>query len=66
MTAWFWCLRHQRVEHESERDDIENSLGPYPSEEAARNWRDRVEKRNEAWEEEDERWAAFERDDADD
>lgn len=66
MAKWYWCLTHDRVEHENERDDIENSLGPYPSEDDARNWRDLVEARNEAWAEEDERWEDDDADDADD
>ncbi len=29
-------------------------MGPYPTEEAAENWRQQVAKRNEAWDDEDE------------
>lgn len=62
---WYWCLTHDRPEPEDERDDVENSLGPYPTEEGARNWREKVEARNEAWEEEDDRWAGADGDDDD-
>lgn len=62
MTSWYWCFTHDRVESDAERDDIENSLGPYPSPDEARNWRDRVDVRNEAWEEEDERWEGTDED----
>jgi hypothetical protein len=53
---WYWCLVHQRPEPEGSQDRAEDVLGPYPSEEAARNWKQTVEARNEAWDEEDERW----------
>lgn len=31
-------------------------LGPYPSKEDAENWRERVERRNAEWDDEDRRW----------
>ena len=52
---WYWCLRHRRAELAA-RCPAEDRLGPYGSEQAARGWRDRVERRNEAWEDQDERW----------
>ena len=55
-TKWYWCLTHSRVEAADERDDPDNALGPYESADAARNWRDRVEERAEAWKAEDEAW----------
>lgn len=60
---WYWCLTHQRAESEDDRDDLEHALGPYPSEEAARNWRDTHEARSEAWADEDERWDGDDEDD---
>jgi hypothetical protein len=60
---WYWCLTHERVESAEERDDLENTLGPYATEEAARNWRDTVESRNDAWDEEDKRWRGDDEDD---
>jgi hypothetical protein len=53
---WYWDLRRERAVREDERGPAEDLLGPYPSREAAANWRDRVERRNEAWDEDDERW----------
>ena len=53
---WFWCLTHERPEDADQRDDPDNALGPYPSEAAARNWQATVEARNDAWDEEDDRW----------
>jgi hypothetical protein len=55
-TQWYWCLTHQRAETVADRDDPDNSLGPYSSEEAARDWKATSEARNQAWDEEDERW----------
>ena len=55
-TEWYWCLKHERVERADERDAAEFVLGPYPTEAAARNWKATVEARNEAWDDEDERW----------
>ncbi len=52
---WYWCLRHRRVEPRQgcpERD----RLGPYESQEEAARWHERVEDRNDAWAEQDERW----------
>lgn len=62
-TEWFWCLTHERAETEEDRDEPENSLGPYPSEAAARDWKATNEARNEAWKEEDERWHGTDEDD---
>jgi hypothetical protein len=31
-------------------------MGPYPSREEAANWREKVEARNDEWDEEDRRW----------
>ncbi|MBA3280845.1 MAG: hypothetical protein H0U29_01300 [Acidimicrobiia bacterium] len=56
-TQWYWCLTHQQPETGEQRDDPDNSLGPYPTEEAARNWKATSEARNEAWDTEDERWS---------
>lgn len=56
MTRYYWCLEHDRVEADEDRCRADNRLGPYASAEAARNWRNRVDARNEAWEEQDERW----------
>jgi hypothetical protein len=55
-TEWYWCLTHQRPERRDERDDPDDSLGPYPSEEAARNWKQTSEDRAEAWKAQDEAW----------
>ena len=49
---WYWCLRHQRVEP---ADGCANSerLGPYPTAEAAADWKATTEARNEEWDRKD-------------
>ena len=53
---WVWCLTHQRPEAAADRDDPDNSLGPYETEAAARAWRELNEERSETWKEQDEAW----------
>ena len=55
-TKWYWCMAHERVESEHERDEPDNSLGPYDSPKAAREWKARTDARNEAWKEQDKSW----------
>lgn len=57
---WYWCLRHGRVENGAETCPADDRLGPYPSEEAARNWRQRVEERNDKWDADDRAWSGEE------
>lgn len=52
---WYWCLKHGTVEPKGGCPD-KDRLGPYPTPEAARHWRDRVSERNEVWDAEDEAW----------
>jgi hypothetical protein len=49
---WYWCLHHQRAEPE---DGCPNSerLGPYPTREAAQDWKATTEARNKEWDRED-------------
>ena len=54
---WYWDLKANRAVESSERDTPDHLLGPYPTEEAAQNWKAKVEARNEAWKEDDERWS---------
>lgn len=63
MTSWYWCLTHARVEAADDRDDVDNALGPYESEDAARNWRETNEARAERWKAEDKAWRGDEDDD---
>lgn len=61
---WYWCLTHQQAEPADQRDDPDNALGPYPSPEAARDWKRLSEERAEAWQEDDERWSGEDADEA--
>ena len=49
---WYYCFKHGKVET---RDDCRqmDRMGPYPTKEAAENWRQRVDQRNEAWVDDD-------------
>lgn len=49
---WYYCFKHKKVEtgHECRRMD---RMGPYPTSTDAENWRERVEARNKAWDEEE-------------
>lgn len=55
-SQWGWDLRQGRAVPWDERGPSEQILGPYPSKEAAENWRTRIDERNEAWDDDDERW----------
>lgn len=53
---WYFCLDHDRAEPEGEACKADNRLGPYASREEAEAWRERVESRNDDWDEQDEKW----------
>lgn len=53
---WYWCLEHKTVEPGGQGCPNDRRMGPYPSPEAAANWREKVEARNEAWDEADREW----------
>ena len=57
-SRWYWCLEHDRAEPEREACRATTRLGPYASPEEARRWKDRVEARNDAWDEQDEDWGS--------
>jgi hypothetical protein len=61
--GWYWCFTHERVEGAGERDDPDNTLGPYATAVEAADWRARVEERNERWREDDEAWSGDEPED---
>jgi hypothetical protein len=65
MTEWYWCLKHERVEREDERDAATQTLGPYPSEIAARNWRETHDQREETWKQQDRDWTGEDEDEDD-
>lgn len=53
---WYWDIESNRAVPASERGSDRRTLGPYPSREAAENWRETVEARNEEWNDADEEW----------
>lgn len=63
---WYWDLNHHRVVRGDERGPADNTLGPYDSPAEAANWREKVEARNDAWDDADEEWAGDGDDDDDD
>ena len=54
--TWYWCLTHERAESAEVRDDPDNALGPYPTAEAAADWRRLNEERALKWKVEDDAW----------
>ena len=53
---YYWCLRHRRVESDTDACAAKYTLGPYASPAEAERALDRVRDRNEEWEAEDARW----------
>ena len=53
---WYWCLEHDRVEAADSGCPPDKRHGPYPTKEAAANWKDNVDARNEQWDAEDAAW----------
>jgi hypothetical protein len=48
--SWWWCLNHSRAEQDPDVDaGAADRLGPYETEEAAKNWRQQFAERNERW-----------------
>jgi hypothetical protein len=63
---WFYCLQHRVPEPEGHVCRAEARLGPSPTQAAALAWRETVEGRNEAWDEQDEAWDGPDDDEAED
>jgi len=55
-TTWYWDMNKRRAVRADERGPGDEVLGPYPSKEAAEHWREKVERRNEDWDDADEQW----------
>ncbi|CAN5819780.1 hypothetical protein BH23ACT10_BH23ACT10_00990 [soil metagenome] len=53
---FYWCSSHERVERGEDRCAERNLLGPYESAEAARNWKQQRDAREDRWEAQDEAW----------
>ncbi len=64
-TGWYWDLRQGQAVSALDRGPADHLLGPYATRAAAEHWRERVEARNEAWDEDDEEWEGAGTKDAD-
>jgi hypothetical protein len=60
---WYWCQRHGRVEPASHSCPADQRIGPFPTREAATNWQDTIQARNEAWDAADKAWEGDDEDD---
>jgi hypothetical protein len=60
-TKWYWCLKHGTVE-QGVTCPAANRMGPYDTADQAAAWRERVERRNQQWDDDDERWEHGSRD----
>lgn len=49
---WYYCFKHDRVERRGDCIEMDR-MGPYPTAEDARNWRQRVEERNREWDDDE-------------
>lgn len=63
---WYWCLTHQQAEPSGAACRADDRMGPYPSREAAVQWKERFSERQEdeerakdSWDREDEAWDAW-------
>lgn len=53
---FYWCSNHERVEQGDDRCAERHLLGPYESADAARDWKQQRDAREDRWEEQDEAW----------
>jgi hypothetical protein len=54
--GWYWDLVRRVAVPAAERGPGAQMLGPYASRAEAENWAERVEQRNEGWDDADEAW----------
>ena len=54
--AFYWCVKHSRVETGDDVCPGRDRLGPYRTESEAQQALQRVRERNDEWDAEDERW----------
>lgn len=55
-TKWYWDLVRGVAVRADERGPGDQTMGPYDSRYEAEHWRERVEQRNQSWDDEDEEW----------
>jgi hypothetical protein len=56
---WYWDLDKQLAVPAEQRGPGDHMLGPYRTKGEAENWKAKVETRNDAWDEDDERWNSW-------
>ena len=56
MAEFYWCLDHNHVESGDSSCPPDKRMGPYDSKEAAANWQEKVDARNDQWDAEDAAW----------
>jgi len=61
---WYWDLKRAVAVPAAERGPSDHLLGPYRTKGEAENWKATVEARNEAWDDDDDRWNGVDGDDA--
>jgi hypothetical protein len=55
-TEWYWDLDKNQAVPAAERGPGDHVLGPYGTKGEAENWKAKLETRNDAWDDEDDRW----------
>ena len=58
-TEWYWDLDQQLAVPADQRGPGDHTLGPYRTRGEAENWKAKVDTRNDAWDEDDERWNSW-------
>jgi hypothetical protein len=58
-TEWYWDLDQQLAVPADQRGPGDHTLGPYRTKGEAENWKAKVDTRNDAWDEDDERWNSW-------
>jgi hypothetical protein len=64
-TEWYWDLDKDIAVPADQRGPGDHMLGPYGTKGEAQNWKNTVESRNDAWDDEDERWNSWDQPDPD-
>lgn len=52
--SWYWCLKHGQAEDgATTKCPPDDRMGPYETRDAAEHWKDKVDERNDTWDQED-------------
>lgn len=63
-TKWYWDLKKQQAVTAEQRGPGDQTMGPYDTRGEAENWKAKVESRNDAWDDADDRWEGSDSSDA--